>query len=234
MKAIMLAATMLLPATGLMARTVQERLNDATAVFNEIMATPDRGIPQDLLAKARCVVIIPGEKKAAFVVGGEYGRGFAVCRKESGTGWGAPAAVRMEGASVGFQIGGSSTDLVLLVTNQDGMNKLLRDKFTLGADASVAAGPVGRTATSETDAMLHAEILAWSRSRGLFGGVSVAGSTLRPDLDENEHLYGRKLGNREILMGSIARPPAAEGLDHALDRYSMFKGESSADRSVHQ
>ena len=231
MKAIMVAVSLLMPATGLMARSVQERLNDATAVFNEIMATPDRGIPQDLLSKAQCVVIIPGEKKAAFVVGGEYGRGFAVCRRESGTGWGAPAAVRMEGASVGFQIGASSTDVVLLVMNRDGMNKLLRDKFTLGADASVAAGPVGRTASADTDAMMHAEILAWSRSRGLFGGVSVAGSTLRNDLDENEALYGRKVDNREVLNGAMARPPAAEALAHALDRYSEYKEGSSADRA---
>ncbi len=229
MKALVLAASMLLPVTGLMARSVLERLNDATAVFNEIMATPDRGIPQDLLAKAQCIVIIPGEKKAALVVGGEYGRGFAVCRRPSGTGWGAPGAVRMEGASVGFQIGGSSTDLVLLVMNQDGMQKLVRDRFTLGADASVAAGPVGRTADAETDAMMHAEILAWSRSKGLFGGVSVNGSTLRNDLDENDHLYGRKLNNQEILMTARAVPPAARELDHALDRYSSYSG-SSADR----
>jgi SH3 domain-containing YSC84-like protein 1 len=229
MKALVFAVSMLLPATGLMARSVQERLTDATDVFNDIMATPDKGIPQDLLAKAQCVVIIPGEKKAAFVVGGEYGRGFAVCRRESGRGWGAPGAVRMEGASVGFQIGGSSTDVVLLVMNKDGMEKLLRDKFTLGTDASVAAGPVGRTASAETDAMLHAEILSWSRSKGLFGGVSVAGSTLRNDLDENEHLYGRKLTNREVVMSSRAVPPAAEPLIHTLDRYSTY---SSADRSV--
>jgi len=226
MKALVIAASMLLPASGLMARSVQERLNDATAVFNEIMATPDRGIPQDLLAKAQCVVIVPGEKKAAFVVGGEYGRGFAVCRKPDGMGWGAPGAVRMEGGSVGFQIGGSSTDIVLLVMNKDGMEKLLRDKFTLGADASVAAGPVGRTAAAETDAMLHAEMLAWSRSRGAFAGVSLAGSTLRNDLDENQKLYGQRLTNRDVVMTAVAVPPEARELDHALDRYSTFKGEA--------
>ena len=177
MKGIVLAVSLLLPATGLMARTVQERLNDATDVLNEIMATPDRGIPQDLLAKAQCVVIVPGVKKAAFVVGGEYGRGFAVCRHDSDRGWGAPAAVRMEGGSVGFQIGGSSTDLVMLVRNKRGMEQLLRDKFTLGEDASVAAGPVGRTVNANTDATMTAEILAWSRAKGIFAGVSVAGST---------------------------------------------------------
>jgi SH3 domain-containing YSC84-like protein 1 len=230
MKCLLLAASMLLPVSGLMARSVQERINDATAVFNEIMATPDKAIPQDLLAHAQCIVIVPGEKKAAFVVGGEYGRGFAVCRKPDGVGWGAPGAVRMEGASVGFQIGGSSTDIVLVVKNKDGMEKLLRDKFTLGADASVAAGPVGRTTTAETDAELHAEILSWSRSRGVFAGVSVAGSTLRNDLDENEHLYGRRLTNRDVVMTGVPVPPAARELVHAIDRYSSFKGESSADR----
>jgi lipid-binding SYLF domain-containing protein len=228
MKLFILAASALLPVTGLMARSVQERLNDATAVFNEIMATPDKGIPQDLLAKAQCVVIVPGEKKAAFVVGGEYGRGFAVCRRESGMGWGAPGSVRLEGASVGFQIGASSTDVVMLVMNRDGMEKLTRDKFTLGADASVAAGPVGRTASAETDAMLHAEMLAWSRSKGLFGGVSLAGSTMRNDMDENEHLYGRRVTNRDVLMTAMHTPPAAEELIHTLDRYS-----TSADRSAH-
>jgi lipid-binding SYLF domain-containing protein len=222
----------LLPATGLMARNARERLSDAAEVFNEIMAAPDKGIPQDLLAKAQCVVIVPGVKKAAFVVGGEYGRGFAICRHESDRGWGAPGAVRMEGGSVGFQIGGSSTDLVMLVRNKRGMEQLLRDKFTLGGDASVAAGPVGRTVDANTDAQLTAEILAWSRARGVFAGVSVAGSTLRNDLDENEQLYGRKLDNREVLMTRIPRPPAAEPLIHALDRYSMFK-EGTADRTVH-
>jgi lipid-binding SYLF domain-containing protein len=233
MKYFILAASALLPITGLTAATVQERLNDATAVFNEIMATPDKGIPQDLLAKAQCVVIVPGEKKAAFIVGASYGRGFAVCRRESEKGWGAPGAVRLEGGSIGLQIGGSSTDVVMLVMNRDGMEKLVRDKFTLGGDASVAAGPVGRTAAAETDVMLHAEMLAWSRSKGLFGGVSLAGSTMRNDLDENEHLYGRKLSNREVINTGIARPPAADELIHTLDRYSEFHGSASADRVVH-
>jgi SH3 domain-containing YSC84-like protein 1 len=230
MKALVLAVSVLISSTGLMARTAAERLHDAADVFNEVMATPDKGIPQDLLAKAQCIVIVPGVKKAAFVVGGEYGRGFAVCRKE--TGWGAPGAVRMEGGSVGFQIGASSTDLIMLVRNKRGMEDLMKDKFTLGADASVAAGPVGRTAGANTDAMMTAEILAWSRTKGLFGGVSVAGSTLRNDLDENEQLYGRKLNNREVLMTGLPRPPAAEELIHSLDRYSMWK-DGTADRVVH-
>ena len=159
------------------AETAQERLASSAEVFQDIMATPDKGIPQDLLAKAQCVIIVPGLKKGAFVVGGEFGRGFAECRKSEGFGWGAPAAVRVEGGSVGFQIGGSSTDVVMLVMNKHGMQKLLGDKFTLGADASVAAGPVGRQADAKTDARMNAEILAWSRSRGVFAGISLSGAT---------------------------------------------------------
>jgi lipid-binding SYLF domain-containing protein len=231
MKGLFLAVSLLLPTASMFARDVQERLHDATEVFTEIMSAPDKGIPQDLLAKAQCAVIVPGMKKAAFVVGGEYGRGFAVCRNESGRGWGAPGAVRMEGGSVGFQIGASETDVVMLVMSRRGMEHLLRDKFTLGGDATVAAGPVGRTAAAETDAMMNAEILAWSRSKGLFAGVSLSGSTVRNDLDENDHLYGRKVTNKEVLMNpNMAKPPAAEELIHVLDRYSSM---SNADRTMH-
>jgi SH3 domain-containing YSC84-like protein 1 len=191
-----------------------------------VMGTPDKGIPQDLLGKAQCVIVIPGMKKAAFVVGAEYGRGFAECRNEGGTGWGAPAAVRMEGGSVGFQIGGSDTDLVLLVMNKHGMARLTEDKVQLGADASVAAGPVGRTTNAETDASMTAEILAWSRAKGLFAGVSLSGASLRPDADRNEELYGHKMSNKEVLMGSMQPPAAAMPLITELDRYS-----SSADRA---
>ncbi len=162
------------------------------------MATLDKGIPQDLLAKAQCIVIVPGVKKAAFVVGREYRRGFVVCRRDSDRGWGAPAAVRMEGGSLGFQIGGSSTDLVMLVRNKRGLEQLLLDKFTLGEDASVAAGPVGRTVDANTDATMTAEILAWSRAKGIFAGVSGSDT-------------------REVPMTAIPRPPAAEELIHTLD-----------------
>jgi lipid-binding SYLF domain-containing protein len=179
------------------------------------MRTPDKGIPQDLLAKSQCIVIIPGVKKAAFVIGAEYGRGFAECRHEDGKGWGAPAAIRMEGGSFGFQIGGSDTDLVLLVMNRRGM---------VSADASVAAGPVGRTTKAATDASMTAEILAWSRAKGLFAGVSVNGATLRPDADRNLELYGTKLSNKDVLMGSKEPPVAARPLIRELDRYSTFSG----------
>jgi lipid-binding SYLF domain-containing protein len=211
---------------ALFADTASERLNDSATIFSEIMGTPDKGIPQDLLNKAQCVIVVPGLKKGAFVVGGEYGRGFAVCRRTSG--WGAPAAVRVEGGSVGFQIGGSSTDVVMLVMSQPGMDRLMSDKFTLGADASVAAGPVGRTANAATDVELHAEILAWSRARGAFAGISLKGATMRPDNKENEALYGKAMTNREILTSNVAPPAAAHKLLAELDRYSAHQETSGA------
>lgn len=232
MKGLALAASFLVSTTFLLADTPAERLTESADVFSEVMKTPDKGIPQDLLEKAQCVIIVPNMKKAAFVVGGEYGRGFAECRKASGLGWTAPAAVRMEGGSVGFQIGGSSTDLILLVMNKHGMDKLLGDKFTLGADASVAAGPVGRTAAANTNVRMDAEILAWSRAKGLFAGISLNGATMRPDHDVNAELYGKKLENRDILAGDVASPAAAHRLTTELSRYSMRK-ESNADRSAH-
>jgi lipid-binding SYLF domain-containing protein len=231
MRNLALAASFVLAASVLSAETAQERLGDSARVFAEVMKTPDKGIPQDLLAKAQCVVIIPGMKKAAFVVGAEYGRGFAECRNEGGKGWGAPAAVRMEGGSFGFQIGASDTDVILLVMNRHGMVRLTEDKVQLGADASVAAGPVGRTTSAATDASMTAEMLSWSRSKGLFAGVSLSGATLRPDADRNMELYGSKMSNKDVLMGSMAAPEAARPLIRELDRYSAFSG---ADRTVHQ
>jgi lipid-binding SYLF domain-containing protein len=232
MKSLAFAVAFAVSASALPAATAHDRLADSAAVFSEIMGAPDKGIPHDLLAKAQCIVIIPGLKKAAFVVGGEFGKGFAECRKRGGVGWGAPAAVRMEGGSVGFQLGGSSTDLVMLVMSQRGMDKLLEDKFTVGADASAAAGPVGRTADAATDVQLHAEILAWSRARGLFAGVALKGATLRNDLDDNEQLYGRKMTNKEVILGHIEPPPAAHRLIAELDRYSVTK-EGASDRTGH-
>ena len=213
-----LAASLILSSTAIFADTAQNNLSEAASVFSEIMATPDKGIPQDLLEKAQCVMIVPGLKKAAFVVGGEYGRGFVTCRNRSGRGWGLPAAVRMEGGSFGFQIGGSSTDLIMLVMNQRGMNKLLNDKFTLGADASVAAGPVGRTANANTDVTMSAEILAWSRSRGAFAGVALNGTIVERDRAEAMRLYGRPWSNREIIRGGVAIPDAARVLTTELSR----------------
>ncbi|HUI55269.1 MAG TPA: lipid-binding SYLF domain-containing protein [Bryobacteraceae bacterium] len=218
-----MAASLILATAAYAVDTAQERLDSSATVFSEIMSTPDKGIPQDLLSKAQCVVIVPGMKKAAFVVGGQWGRGFAECRKSGGTGWGAPGAIRVEGGSFGLQIGGSSTDVVMLVMNQSGMDKLLGDKFTLGADATVAAGPVGRSANADTDVKMTAEILAWSRSKGLFAGISLSGATLRNDLDVNGELYGEKLNNKQVLTGDRQPPAAARKLIAALDKYSMRK-----------
>ena len=217
--ALLFATSTLLHAAG----DAAKRLDDSADMLTEIMSAPDKGIPQDLLAKAQCVVLVPGLKKGAFIVGAKYGKGFMLCRRGSGVGWSAPAAIRIEGGSVGFQIGGSETDVVLLVNSPSGAKKLMQSKFTLGADGSVAAGPVGRTATAETDAQLHAEILAYSRARGVFAGVSLEGATLRPDDDWNSELYGKPMTNQEIVMGKTPSPAAAAKLDSVLDRYSSRK-----------
>ncbi len=208
-------------ATPLFAADVAERLKDSATLMAEIMATPDRSIPQEFLEMAHCIVVVPGLKKAAFGFGGKYGRGFISCRKKGGPGWSAPGAVRMEGGSFGFQIGVSSTDVVLLVMNERGVDKLLSSKFTLGGDASVAGGPVGRSASAQTDAMMRAEILSWSRSRGVFAGISLEGATLRNDLDENEALYGKKLDNRDVVKGSTSTPKAALEFIGTLNKHSM-------------
>jgi lipid-binding SYLF domain-containing protein len=197
-----------------------QRLKDAAAVLSDVMATPDSGIPEDLLANAHCVVIVPDLKTAAFVVGGKYGKGYLSCRRPNGAGWSAPATVRIEGGSVGFQIGASSTDLIMLVMTERGATTLLSSAFTLGAEGSVAAGPVGRTATAQTDAQLHADILSWSRSQGLFAGVALEGATLRQDLDDNATLYGKRLENRNIVANGVAAPEAAATLIALLNKYS--------------
>jgi lipid-binding SYLF domain-containing protein len=187
------------------------------------MGTPDKGIPQDLLERAHCIVIVPGLKTAGFIVGGKYGKGYLSCRSKSGSGWSAPATVRIEGGSVGFQIGGSETDLIMLVMNSGGEDKLLSSKFTLGAEGSVAAGPVGRTATAQTDAQMHAEILSWSRTQGLFAGLALEGATLREDLDDNAALYGRKLENRDIVTNGRPAPKSAAPLMTLLNKYSWHE-----------
>ena len=198
-----------------------KRLDEAAAVFSEIMATPDKGIPQELLENAHCIVIVPELKTGAFIIGGKYGKGYMSCRNKGGPGWSAPATVRIEGGSIGFQIGGSTTDLILLVMNERGADKLLESKFTLGAEGSVAGGPVGRTATAQTDAQMHADILSWSRSQGLFAGISLQGATLRQDLDDNATLYGKKLENRDIVTKRIRPPRAAAKLMALLNKYSF-------------
>ncbi len=217
MKRWLLAA---LTATALLGaeRMPDSRLRNAEIALTEIMHSPDRGIPRDLIDKAQCVVIVPDLLKAAFVFGGQYGRGYAMCRHENG--WSSPAGVRIEGGSFGFQLGGSSTDLIMLVMNRHGMQGLLSDKFTIGGDAAAAAGPVGRATSAQTDIAMRAEILSWSRSRGLFAGISLAGATLRPDGSENRRLYGRPIRNREILEAGVPVPGVAQALVAELDRIS--------------
>jgi len=214
-----LPALLLLSSLGLAAKTeVFERLDETANILSEILATPDKGIPQDLLDKASCVVAVPGMKKAALGIGGTYGKGFITCR-QAGGGWSAPAAMRVEGGSFGFQLGVSDTDVVMLVMNKNAENKLLSSKFTLGAEGTVAAGPVGRSATAQTDAKMNAEILSWSRSKGLFAGIALTGATLRADDDNNEELYGRKIRAREIVKSATA-PAETSKLLGVLNRHS--------------
>lgn len=188
-----------------------ERIEAAATVMREILGTPDKGIPKDLLNKADCVVIYPSVKKAAFIVGGSYGRGLVTCRRGAAFtgGWSAPAMFALEGASVGFQIGGQETDFVLLVMNESGANSIMSSKVKLGADASAAAGPVGRDTSAETDAVMKAEILSYSRAQGLFAGVSLEGSTMRSDDGANKALYGRELSAKEIVRAGKVKAPAS-------------------------
>jgi lipid-binding SYLF domain-containing protein len=201
-----------------------DRLNTSADVLADMMHASDKGIPQDLMNRAECVVVIPNMKKAGFIWGAKYGRGYAMCRRRGGVGWTAPAGMRIEGGSFGLQIGGSESDAVVLINSDKGMKHLLADKFTLGGDASVAAGPVGRDASAQTDAEMHAEMLSYSRSRGIFAGIALEGATMRPDKEADRELYGRDITNREILTGgAIAPPPAAERLERELNRESARK-----------
>ncbi|HUA00410.1 MAG TPA: lipid-binding SYLF domain-containing protein [Candidatus Aquilonibacter sp.] len=201
---------------------VEDRLDNSGQVLKEIMNIPD-DIPQSLIDKADCVIVIPSVLKAAFIVGGAYGRGAMSCRSgETFQGpWGAPTMMALEGGSVGFQIGGQATDFVLLVMNQGGARSILNSKVKLGGDASAAAGPVGRDAEADTDVTMRAEVLTYSRSRGLFAGISLEGSTLRPDNDANELIYGRRLDAKDIaLHGAVPIPPAARLLIQTLNQHS--------------
>jgi SH3 domain-containing YSC84-like protein 1 len=204
---------------------VDDRLDASADTLTDMMRASDNGIPRDLLDKAKCIVVVPGMKKAGFIFGAEEGRGFAICRREGGTGWSAPAGMRAEGGSVGFQIGASESDVVLLIMNDGGMKHLLSDKFTVGGDASGAAGPVGRDISARTDAMLNAEMLSYSRSRGLFAGISLEGATLRPDGETNHELYGRDATNREILTGDFKTPAVARRFERALNRESPERSQ---------
>jgi SH3 domain-containing YSC84-like protein 1 len=214
-----LIISIMVAATALAQENPNKRLRNAAEALQEVMAAPDTAIPSDLFDKAQCIVIVPDLLKGAFGVGGKYGRGYASCR-HGAHGWSSPAAVAIEGGSFGLQLGGSSTDVIMLVMNHRGMNRLLGDKFTIGGEAAAAAGPVGREASADTDVLLKAEILSWSRSRGVFAGLSLEGATLRPDGKENTKLYGRDITNREILETGVATPPEAHSLVALLNRYS--------------
>ena len=196
-------------------------INGSAEVFQDIMSTPDKGVPQNILNHAQCIGIVPGLKRAGFIVGAKYGKGVLTCRTANG--WSAPSIIRIEGGSVGLQIGAGETDLVFVVQNRAGENRLMQDKFTIGGDASVMAGPVGRSGQAETDAMLHAEILSYSRARGVFAGISLEGATLRPDKTDNAELYGRPLTQREILTGAVSHPAMAQPLYAALGSYTSTR-----------
>ena len=204
------------PATG-----AQKRVAASAEVLSEILHAKDRGIPEDLLRKAECVGIVPSLKRAGFIVGAKYGKGVVVCR--TARGWSAPATIRIEGGSFGFQIGAGETDLVFIVMNHHGVEDLMKDKFTLGGDATAMAGPVGRSGEAQTDALMRAEILSYSRAHGIFAGVSLEGSTLRPDHDDNRELFGRDVTQREILSGRVARPAVARPIYGELNRYARVK-----------
>ena len=204
--------------TNLLADTAAERLGGSATVMKEVLAAPDKGIPEDLLRKAQCLVVVPGVKQGAFIVGGKYGRGFLVCRAADGS-WGAPGALRIEGGSVGFQIGGSETDVIMLVMDERSMKGILSSKFTLGGSADVAAGPVGRSSTAQTDASMNAKILSYSRARGIFAGIALTGATLRQDLDENAEMYGKQITNEDIVKTNPKPPAAAADLLAVLGKY---------------
>ena len=193
-----------------------DRIRNSRTAFQQIMSAPDRSIPRELLESAQCIAVIPAEKRLAFIFGGRYGKGLVTCR--AGRGWSAPAFLMLGGGSVGFQIGGSSTDIIMIFRNHDGIDHLLSDKFTLGADASAAAGPVGRNAEAATDAEMHAEILTYSRSRGVFAGVSLNGAVVKPDQSGDDALYGARINPKDILDGRTAVPAVARRLIDSIAR----------------
>lgn len=215
--ALVLAALLPAPAR---ADTAAERLANSAAVVREIMSDPDQGIPTELLARAQCVVIVPGVKKAGFIVGGQYGRGFMTCRRHKTGAWGAPAALRMEGGSFGFQIGATESDVVLLLMDQEAVDGILRSRFTLGAGVEAVAGPVGRRVGAATDGTMNARVYSYARSRGVFAGATAGGASIRQDLDENKEMYGRELTTREVLEGTVKPPAAAAELLQLLTKYS--------------
>jgi lipid-binding SYLF domain-containing protein len=223
MKLLMTALALFSAVPVFAQKDAAQRLKASADVMNEIMATSDKGIPQDLLGRSECIVVIPNAKKGGFIIGAKYGRGFISCRRPSDHGWSAPGAIRTEGGSFGFLIGGAETDVVMLVLNRKGADRMLGSKFTLGGDISIAAGPVGRDSQAATDATFQAEILTYSRQRGVFAGLSLSGATIREDDASNRELYGHEVKNRAVVDGSIDVPPAAQGFIATLNKYSPRK-----------
>jgi SH3 domain-containing YSC84-like protein 1 len=213
--AVAIATATTASAADLSAKSV-ERIKDAATVLTEIHAVPDKDIPQELWDKASCVIVIPSLKKAAFIIGGEFGKGLMSCRHNGQ--WSAPIFMELQKGSWGLQIGAESVDLVLLVMNENGIDKMLKNKVSLGADASVAGGPVGRTAHAGTDAQLKAEILSWSRAQGLFAGIDISGGVLKPDTDDNDQLYGKNAAPRDVLDGKVQIPAVTQPFMNALKR----------------
>lgn len=230
MKLVALSTIGFLAMTGVVCaeegKSVSDRLDSAHSVLVDMTKMSDKGIPTDLIQKAQCIVVVPGLKKGGFIVGAKYGKGFLSCRKKSGAGWTAPGSVRIEGGSFGLQIGASAVDIILLVMNEAGEKKLLSSKFTIGGEASAAAGPVGRDTSAQTDAAMTAEILSYSRSRGIFGGISLQGATLRQDLDDNAGLYGKQITNQEIANGAV-KPSAPYGVNFVTTLNHLSKVKKS-------
>lgn len=216
-------AMMMAAAPAFAQKGADARLQAATESLQAMANASDKGIPQDLLSRASCVAVIPNLKKGGFIFGAEYGAGFVSCRKPSGVGWSAPGDIKITGGKFGLLVGGAETDVVMLVMNKSGMEHLLSDKFQLGGEASAAAGPVGRDASAMTDAEMHAEILTYSRSRGVFGGLDLSGSAVTDDSKANKELYGHDIKNKAIIEGSVPTPAAAEPFVHELDAISSRK-----------
>jgi len=223
--AAMAASTLAACAQDKDQQRLDERLASATLVINEVMATPDRGIPQSILAGAHCVVVVPKYKKGAFVIGAQYGQGVATCRTPSGA-WSAPVFVRLEGGSFGWQIGGQSTDLILVAMNDHGLQHMLGSKFKLGGDAAATAGPVGRNAQASTDASMHAEFLTYSRSQGLFAGIDLDGTVLSQNADDTRTEYGANVSYNTVLHGDVGAPPNAVRFVHTVARYFVVSREN--------
>lgn len=199
-------------------KDVLDRLDRSAQILNEVMAASDRAIPHDLVERAKCIAVIPGLKRAGFIVGAQYGKGVVVCRTAANR-WSGPSAIRIEGGSFGAQIGAGETDLILVVMNDRGVQRLMESQFTMGGDVGVMAGPVGRVSRAETDALLGSEILAYGRSRGAFAGITVTGATFRVDNDDNTALYGRPVDHPQILRGKVAPPPDTRVFYNALLKY---------------